>query len=408
MRKKIDIIIFLSVVIIGIIISYNNNIKNNNEVKELTEINVNELKDNKNLAIMVKGTSEEEYTQMESRDSWPEYPKYIYIKAECDDGNGSKLVGTNVINYDEKTNKLTMTTKTTLYCTLYFAEPGDAYSLIVKQGGDTFKQAENDNTMHRFIGTYEEVLNNYICFGTTNQGDCVQNPDEYMYRIIGVVTGENDLNLKVGQIKVIKATSIKGDDGNVKTMKWASSSNSSYYNFTWDYSDSTSDKGATLRYYLNNDFYNDLQEPWKSKITTQQWYKGDDTAANSATGITNERTSITNDTSNPNGYPIGLMYASDYYNSWTYVGSSPYSTDSWLNICHGYKTGSSSCSNQAEWTMTRFGYSYGNILAWYVGTNGGLGGPALDSPHTVRPVFYLASNVKLTGQGNDIEPFIIS
>ena len=188
MRKKLDIIIFLSVVIIGIIISYNKNIKNNNEVKEIRQLQINELKDNKNLAIMVKSASENEYTPMKSRDTWPEYPKYLYIRAECDDGNGSKIVGTDILNYDETTNKITMTTKTTMYCTLFFAEPGDAYSLIVKQGGDTFKTAYEGDTMHRFLGTKEQVLNNYICFGTTNQGECsINSPDKFMYRIIGVV-----------------------------------------------------------------------------------------------------------------------------------------------------------------------------------------------------------------------------
>ena len=405
MKKRIIIITIILTLTIGIIyetIGIYKTLTNKSNIDELTQVNVNELKDNKNLAIMVKSSSEDEYSEMKSRDSWPEYPKYIYMKAECDDGNGSKLVGTNVINYDEKTNKLTMTTKTTLYCTLYFAEPGDAYSLLVKQGGDTFKTVPSDSTMHRFVGEYGTVKNNYICFGTTNQGDCIENPDKYMYRIIGVVTGENDLNLKVGQIKVIKATPLKEDNGNVKTMGWTNPNS----DFTWDYTDTTSSSGAILRYYLNNDFYSAIQEPWKSKITTQQWYKGNDTQATSATGITNEKKQKTNDSKNTAGYPIGLMYVSDYYNSWTYVTN----TKSWLHITHG--TGSSSTySNHDEWTMTWYGFhSAGNSYrAWRVEKDGSLeytGFPT--ATLAVRPVFYLSPDVKLSGLGTEDEPFIIS
>ncbi len=390
MRKKIDIIIFLSVVIIGIIISYHSNIKNNNEVKELTETEVNTLKDNKNLAIMLRDDASGEYSEMGSRDAWPEYPNYIYMKAECDDGSGSKLVGTNVINYDEQNNKLTMTTKTTMYCTLYFAPTNDAFTLLADKGGATFKKSFNNDTMHRFVGDYNTVKNNYICFGTDNLGDCLKSPATYMYRIIGITdSADSNIGLEAHQLKIIKAE--PNSDG--KSVAWH---NNAYSNYPWDSAD-------VQKTYLNTTFIKTITgtvgtSNWTDVISNPKWYIGDNTSANSTNVEVTSKTS--------QNHKIGLMYASDYYNSWSYTSN----TNSWLNICHGRTGTSISCGSTYEWTMTRYGYysSYGDYLAWFVDTSAALNNSGVGATFAVRPVFYLTSKVKLSGGGTESDPFIIS
>ncbi len=272
------------------------------------------------------------------------------------------------------------------------------------------KKAENDDVLLRYVGTYEDVndgkLNNYICFGTDNEEECTSNPDKYMYRIIGITDkADENIGLQKGQLKVIKATSLKEDNGDVNTLQWAGNYTS---NEPWDYGNTISSSGAILRYYLNNDFYSTIDSIWKSKITIQQWYKGDATLDYfNNTGITNEKKIITNDFYNPKGYPIGLMYASDYYNSWTYEQN----TNSWLNICHGLSSGSQKCGDMVysyEWTMTRNGSDFGGYLnVWYIAPFGNLQKVWPTSSFAFRPVFYLTSNIEISGKGSEDKPFII-
>ena len=274
MKKIIIIITIILTLTIGIIYETFNIYKtltSKSDINGLTEVSVNTLKENKNLAIMVQEKGSNQYTPMESRDAWPDYPNYVFIKAECDDGTGSKLVGTNVVNYDEQSKKLSMTVKTTLYCTLYFAATNDVFSLLELNGGETFKKAFNGDTMHRFIGTYEDVLNNYICFGTVNQGDCVENKSDYMYRIIGITDiSDEKTGLKTNQLKIIKA--IPWQD-----VSWGS-------NDDWEIK--SYNKAVNV---LNETFYNSIDEAWKNKITIHKWYKGNSTSETSTT----EPTSLT-------------------------------------------------------------------------------------------------------------------
>ena len=103
------------------------------------------------------------------------------------------------------------------------------------------------------------------------------------------------------------------------------------------------------------------------------------------------------------------MYAGDYYNSWEYVEMSPFSTDSWLNICHGLSSGSPLCSKFHEWTMSKYGrYAHNYYGAWYVSYDGHLSYTNVDATWPVRPVFYLASTVGLIGFGTESSPYTIT
>ena len=109
-------------------------------------------------------------------DSGTEYTFWIYLKDKA--GNGTQ---TNATQYKFKTKALIK-------------------NYLQEKGGDTFKEQSG---MYRFVGTASQVINNYICFGTTNSTPCKNTPGTYMYRIIGVTsTDDSKLGLKVNQFKV--------------------------------------------------------------------------------------------------------------------------------------------------------------------------------------------------------------
>ena len=60
--------------------------------------------------------------------------------------------------------------------------------------------------------------------------------------------------------------------------------------------------------------------------------------------------------------------------------------------------------------MTRYGHNsnWGQHAAWVVGTNGSLDIWGVHYTITVRPVFYLTSEIGLVGEGTITNPFIIT
>ncbi len=255
------------------------------------------------------------------------------------------------------------------------------------------------NGLYRYYGKYDVVDNNYICLGpsgNTCQSD--EDKNKYMYRIIGIAdgteSGSSKLDIDKGQIKVIKAISIG-------KYPW----HNNYLTDTdWDEADLQRNLNSAL-------FYNDttkLDTRIKSKIKEVKWYKGKVTYLcdySADCPPEQEKAPLTID-----AYPIGLMYASDYYKSWGgYSGDG--NTDSWLYITNG--TSTSDGEQQFEWTMTRYGHDNGDFNVWYVRKDGSFyaGDTSfydLTYLYVIRPVFYLQSNVKLTGEGTESNPYIPS
>ena len=208
-----------------------------------------------------------------------------------------------------------------------------------------------------------------------------------MYRIIGITTKNVNTNLGLvkDQLKIIKAT-----PSNTSQL-WASSNS---LNYDWDHAN------ATARTYLNRTFLGTITgtvgtHNWSDLITSEKWYKGDNTSA------TSSKTEVK--TLTTGNYKVGLMYASDYYNSWTY----DYNTNSWLHITNGM-SGSTSAN---EWTMSRYGYHgrWSEYIAWRVDTSGLLyDNYSMTTALAVRPVFYLTNEISISGEGTESEPFIIS
>ncbi len=304
-----------------------------------------------------KSESTNQYTGL---DSGKEYTFWIYLKDKA--GNG--------VQGDATQHKFQTEDK-----------PKTPLEMLTEKGKNTFTLK---NGMYRFVGTKDEVTNNYICFGTDDKKTCLGTPGTYMYRIIGLTSeDDNIINLPAKSLKLIKAIPSSG------LRQWDSSYSS---DVKWD--------ASAMKTYLNGTFYNSIKDAkpngayWDSIILSHSWYNADYTSVPATEPTTSHTTAS----------KIGLMYVTDYKNA----GSQ--NTNDWLFIKNGWSTNSSLSGNALyEWTLSRYGYSrYGYYGAWYVGTSGGLSDSTLDSARAVRPVFYLQSGVSLVGTGSTEDPFRIA
>ncbi len=391
-KKILKSIIIILILIEGISLYLLYRPNNNKELLE--NVKAKEVLKNSehSLAIKVQDENTYEYEDAGTNTEWPSPTTHYYYGTSCVDETGQDLGNTKqIVEFDDTTNTATITTKKTVYCTIYFAYKKDALDLMKKTTTDSnlLKKKDTNDKLIRYIGTYSQIKNNYICFGTSNISTCTSDKDKYMYRIIGIQEQDDDLvELKANQLKIIKATPVK-ESSSVKAIAWATNFSS---DIDWD------NASNTVRPYLNTTFLSTIDTAWKGIISNPKWYIGDDKQATSTTGITNEKKKQTT-----GNYQVGLMYASDYYNSWSY-GSN---TNSWLHIIRGTSS-SSTYSSQYEWTMTRYGRDGYYYLAWNVYTGGTLDHDIVDLTRAVRPVFYLSSNIKLSGEGTETSPFIIT
>ena len=221
---------------------------------------------------------------------------------------------------------------------------------------------------HGDIRYYGKSPNNYVSFNNE------------LWRIIGVIDGK---------IKIIRNKSIG-------RYAWASSRSSNWNN-------------ASLKSYLNGEYYNSINETYKKMISEETYYLGGSTNSNQTTltagGYYNaERDSSQVYSSNPASTTqyIGLMYPSDYGYA---AGSSCLSTSLF--------TYNSSCKNSdylfsrvGEWLQAPF--ASGSYHAAYLSNVGHVNGSnSVVSSYAVRPVLYLNTNVQITGgdgsQGNEFQ-----
>ncbi len=387
MKKKIilrSIVIIL--IILNVFVMYLISKPNDNN-KVLEDIKVVDLKNNKSIAIMVQDTNTEEWHEADNRDSWPSPSTHGFVGAECTDSDGATLEWEKVLTFSLANQTATIKTKQTAYCTLYFAKGEPALDWLKQKGGTTFAGSAHTTVtdgMYRFKGTSTQVLNNYICFGTTIEKICTDTPATYIYRIIGI-TSENDdtVNIPANSLKIIKAVPSS------TSQQWYSSVS----NITWDYS--------AIKTYLNTTFYNATfvteatkipdASYWDSIILSHSWYNEDQV---------NSLPNVEKKTSHTDASKIGLMYGTDYINS------GDKNANNWLFIKNGWAGNSSII----EWTMTRYGESgsNGNWCAWGVSTSGFPTEYNLNYARAVRPVFYLQSGVNLTGEGTKEHPYIIT
>ena len=217
---------------------------------------------------------------------------------------------------------------------------------------------------HGDIRYYGKSPNNYVSFNNE------------LWRIIGVIDGK---------IKIIRNESI-GD------YAWASSGSNNWNN-------------ASLKSYLNGEYYNGIDETYKKMISEETYYLGGSTSSNystlTASGYYNaERDSSQVFSGNPTSTTqyIGLMYPSDYGYA---AGSSCLSTE--LYNYDGDCKNSDYLSGLTEWLQAPAASN--SSAAAYLRSNGYVNGNnTVAASFAVRPVLYLNTNVQITGgdgsQGN--------
>ncbi len=353
----------------------------------LENVKTIDLKKDKTIAIMVQDTEGDEWHEADNRESWPDPSTHGFVGAECTDSDGAEIDYTDILQFDLSNYTAEINTKSSIYCTLYFAKGEPALNKLQNTGGTTFASGNKTavDGMYRYKGTASAVTNNYICFGTTDKEECLATPKTYMYRIIGITSTKDDtLGIPSNSLKIIKATpsseSQVWHDIYTSDVKWDSSA---------------------MKAYLNTTFYNSITSAqpngayWDSIILSHSWYNADYRSVPATEPTTSHTTAS----------KIGLMYATDYKNS------GDQNINNWLFIKNGWSTNSSLSGNALnEWTLSRFGLFGIYYRAWYVNSDYGNLNDAstLDNTYAVRPVFYLQSGVNLTGQGTASDPFIIT
>ena len=386
MKKKIilrSIIIF----VIGFIIYESYSIVEMfNKSNTIEEVNTQKvLSNNKSIAIMVQDAETEDWHEADNRDTWPSPTTHGFVGAECTDSDGAEIDYTNILKFDLNTYHATIDTKNSIYCTLYFAKGRPLLQALEETKGSSLNLTSAVDGMYRYKGTSSVVNNNYICFGTSDKTECLNKPDTYMYRIIGITSADdNTIGLKKDQLKLIKATPSS------KEQKWASNVNDLS---KWDESQAkihvTSYYDENIKGVIPNGTY------WDSIVIEHSWYNADQ--AKNPFNLTVEP--ITSQTAVSK---VSLMYATDYYNA------GPQDTTNWLYIKNGWSTNSSLSGNSLyDWTMSRYGYTNAS-LAWVVWSGGSLDPQHVDETRSVRPVFYLQSEINLTGAGKSNDPFRIT
>ncbi len=163
--------------------------------------------------------------------------------------------------------------------------------------------------------------------------------------------------------------------------------------------------GTYNNLFIGNTTY--VPSGWEEKIETVNWKYGDFTDVNkTATQMVQQEQAWTTTVS----AKIGLMYMADYYFALSKTGtncsgSGSYQTckTSWMHISNN----DSASPDSYEWIMSRYGFNGSYSRAWGVLSNGNVGTSALRDTYSVRPVFYLKSNIEITGTGTQSDPYII-
>ena len=272
------------------------------------------------------------------------------------------------------------------------------------------------------IETTQTVNNNYICLGS----DCSTEESNDMYRIIGVTED--------GEMKVIKNTPAND------SIAW----NSDYQtDIKWPQSE--------LYKYLNTEFYQTLPIELKEKIVNTIWQYGD---INDLTDIESVYTPEelekirelsnkiqgdgTDDEKRLAIKEIAKIDSRAFIRTETAATSSAIGNISLMSItdyCASFESNRDLTCNTSlyirylsdvtesdfgktwlsqngglivEWTMSHYGWILDrSYAAWGLLSIGVVGGGSVSSLAAARPVFFLTSDIELSGEGTIESPFTI-
>ena len=353
---------------------------------------------------------------------FPEGYALNVTKSNCIDNNGNEIK--DALSYEN--GEVTITSGKTIYCYLYFDK-----TLGVEIKEKEPKGLKTDairGAMYRFQGQAKdddgnELVNNYICFGTSDSEICTKNPDKYMYRIIGI-------EAETGRVKVIKKEALD------ESMAWADNDQENI-----EFPDSKIYKAISGNNFLENSEY--VPDGWIDKISHNTWTYGkmmnatESGALQLGVGLfeieSGHKSTIwyvkltledgkvsykeeSGNWSNKVKSKVSLMYLHDYSYSVGddakcnfYYGETEYAKCKlgWMHLSNN----DSDAPSSSEWTMSQQGWSTSDIAytVFYVNDISYIRSTILTSKLSVRPVFYInASEELLSGIGTLEDPFLIA
>ena len=421
MKHKTKYFVFLMLLVTLSIITIVKSQKNKNI--KLDNVSLKEEISNMNgLAIMLQ---QEDGTYKESiNKSFPNDMTFNESLSGCIDNLGNKIEKS--LTYEN--GVANVETSSTSYCYLYFDEKLNVGELLTFSKNDIWDSTLEDDG-YRYVGTNP---NNYICFGTMSQNDCTSDTDKYMYRIIGIFEDSSgEQHLKLIKKEALNTTYAWHSDHTID-VDWNESDlyngingsyfltnseylymqNSTWLNKieTWNYTatntrsyenyDENSIYGPHYRYQSVQSIY--LHELNRGSKSNQECYYSSSSGA--TTGIADCSTGEWKIVASK----IGLMYVSDYLLSLgeqalNYIpdNNGDLLKQGWLHIINND-------IKNTEWTMTRYGegtsnfFAYGIVIAGYVSNT-------LDTlERLIRPVFYLTSDITISGKGTIDNPFVVN
>jgi len=221
-------------------------LKDNKQEIKLDNVSLKESVSN-SFALMLEQTNG---TYEETTDTkWPSegysFNKYM---SGCIDSNGNTIE--NTLTYKNGTIKLK--TKHNTYCYIYFDIDRPATEeLLVTVPEEQLWNSTLEDDGYRYVGINPD---NYICFGTTDQKECMNDTDKYMYRIIGIFEdSEGQQHLKLIKKEALNTAYAWHSDNTTDT--------------DWDESDLY--KGINGSYFATNIDYSYMQDnTWNNLITT--------------------------------------------------------------------------------------------------------------------------------------------
>ena len=291
-------------------------------------------------------------------------------------------------------------------------------------GSYTNADQEAGDNSYRYSGANP---NNYVCFGS----DAATCPNEYLYRIIGVFDENSDGEYNVKLIKADYTTSAmlgtdgrdyKGNYSYLTSNYKGSMDTSTIAAYKWNYDTSVSSSGSNNwttselnKINLSINYLDYLGNSWSYMIEDTTWYLGGLTSnGNTAKSFYTGERNNAGYGSNPTTYgpenaygsstKIGLMYPSDY-------GYAAY-PDAWATDIYDYDSSTITQNNWLymglyEWTMTP--NSSSSSYVFYLDDYGNLSNDYASFSYSVRPVFYLKSNILYaSGDGTKASPFRVS
>ena len=257
--------------------------------------------------------------------------------------------------------------------------------------------------------------NNYICLDMDKQSTC---PDRSLYRIIGSIYEENaDKNL----IKVIKATPITDGATSIFSRDYKVTNGSGSYTNNWPTSTLMTllNSGA---WWSNNSgiYYNDsitaktvnftdkgLTDKAKTMINESLYYLGGGNSSKIYTaGMYRRERGTTTYKGNVLSWKgkVGLMYPSDYGYASGNSCATGTNLGSYNNICkyRGWLYNSSGI----QWLMSPGSNNSNYVMR--IGAAGHVNIYSSNSIGLVSPVFYLTSDVSITGgTGTSSDPYLL-